>query len=88
MELLTLRLVTCVPRSGSKQKYSTLLEYFCLERLRGIEPLSRPWQGRIIPLYYSRVRVLYLILLNLQNYGAGPQSRTGHACLFRAALYR
>lgn len=28
---------------------------FILERVRGIEPLSRPWQGRIMPLYYTRL---------------------------------
>jgi hypothetical protein len=25
-----------------------------VERLRGIEPLTAPWQGAVIPLYYSR----------------------------------
>ena len=24
------------------------------ERVRGIEPPSRPWEGRILPLYYTR----------------------------------
>ena len=27
-----------------------------MERVTGIEPVSRPWQGRIIPLYDTRLR--------------------------------
>jgi hypothetical protein len=26
-----------------------------MERVRGIEPLSRPWEGRILPMNYTRV---------------------------------
>ena len=26
----------------------------CLERVTGLEPVSQPWEGRIIPLYYTR----------------------------------
>ena len=25
-----------------------------MERVRGIEPPPQPWQGRILPLYYTR----------------------------------
>ncbi len=26
----------------------------CFERVTGIEPVSQPWEGRIIPIYYTR----------------------------------
>ena len=25
-----------------------------LERVRGIEPLFHPWEGRVLPMYYTR----------------------------------
>ena len=28
-----------------------------LERVTGIEPVSQPWEGRILPLYYTRTVV-------------------------------
>ncbi len=38
----------------SKVKAPAIAEAFTLERLRGIEPLSPPWQGGILPLNHSR----------------------------------
>jgi hypothetical protein len=35
-------------------KWSVRKSEICLERDRGIEPLSQPWQGRVLPLYQSR----------------------------------
>ena len=26
-----------------------------LERVTGIEPVPQPWEGRVLPLYYTRV---------------------------------
>ena len=26
-----------------------------VERVAGIEPVAQPWEGRILPLYYTRV---------------------------------
>ena len=40
--------------AGLKKKAPTEVEAFFLERVTGIEPVSRPWQGRIIPVYYTR----------------------------------
>ena len=59
---------------------------FFVERLTGIEPVSIPWQGIVLPLYDSRITIIIYNLFRKQNYGAGPQSRTGHACLFRSNL--
>ena len=28
--------------------------YCYMERVTGIEPVSQPWEGRILPLYYTR----------------------------------
>ena len=32
-----------------------ILYFLFLERVTGVEPVSRPWQGRIIPLYDTRM---------------------------------
>ena len=34
-----------------------------MERPRGIEPLSLPWQGRVLPLNHGRMLVLNQILM-------------------------
>lgn len=26
-----------------------------MERVTGVEPVSQPWEGRILPLYYTRI---------------------------------
>ena len=42
------------------KKHSTLkVKHFSLERVTGIEPVSPPWQGGIIPVYYTRIKLLY-----------------------------
>lgn len=40
--------------SSTKKKRLSALEFF-LERVRGIEPPYRPWEGRVLPLNYTRV---------------------------------
>ena len=47
---------------------------FILERVTGVEPVSRPWQGRII------AAILYPL------FGASGQNRTDDASLFRSYL--
>lgn len=31
-----------------------LENHYRMERVRGIGPLSHPWEGRILPMYYTR----------------------------------
>ena len=38
-----------------------MLMMFFVERVRGIEPLSFPWQGNVLPLNHTRVKLLYQI---------------------------
>lgn len=38
-----------------------------LERVRGIEPLSAPWQGAVLPLYDTRVRAKELAYASEPN---------------------
>ena len=37
-----------------------------MERVTGIEPVSRPWQGRIIPVYYTR-KASFQLELSIYN---------------------
>ena len=39
--------------NGSKPKLTN-------ERVTGIEPVSQPWEGRILPLNHTRIRANYL----------------------------
>ena len=39
-----------------------------LERVMGIEPTSQPWEGHILPMYYTRKPFLLILELN-QNDG-------------------
>jgi hypothetical protein len=39
---------------GENSKKLPFRESFSLERVRGIEPLSLPWQGRVLPLNHTR----------------------------------
>lgn len=32
-----------------------------MERVRGIEPLSQPWEGRVLPLNHTRILIVYSI---------------------------
>ena len=41
---------------AAREKNSEMSESLLLERLRGIEPLSSPWQGEVLPLNHSRWR--------------------------------
>ena len=36
-------------------------EWF-MERVTGIEPVSHPWEGCILPLYYTRTQFLLIVL--------------------------
>ena len=44
-----------VAKSDLAQLHQTLSEFDSLERLTGIEPVSSPWQGEVLPLNHSRV---------------------------------
>jgi hypothetical protein len=48
-----------------------------MERDKGIEPSPRPWQGRVLPLYESRVRKLFRDVLNF--YSTPPACEQGPA---------
>ncbi len=48
-----------------------------MERDKGIEPSPRPWQGRVLPLYESRVRELLRDMLNF--YSMPPRCEQGPA---------
>jgi hypothetical protein len=48
-----------------------------MERDKGIEPSPRPWQGRVLPLYESRVRELLRDFLNF--YSMPPVCEQGPA---------
>jgi hypothetical protein len=45
-----------------QRKSTSQADAFSLERLRGIEPLSSPWQGEVLPLNHSRE---YIFSLNV-----------------------
>ena len=38
-----------------------------MERVTGVEPVLRPWEGHVLPLYYTRKKAKYAILA-FQNY--------------------
>ena len=40
-------------------KKSTVPEDGALERVMGVEPTCQPWEGRILPMNYTRIRWLY-----------------------------
>ena len=44
-----------LPSKTRKKVSMTSMKTFFLERLRGIEPLSIPWQGIVLPLNHSRI---------------------------------
>lgn len=46
-----------------------------LERVTGIEPVSQPWEGRILPINYTRT-------------GADEGIRTHDLCFTKALLYQ
>ena len=46
-----------------------------LERVEGIEPSTQPWEGRVLPLNYTRT-------------GADEGTRTHDLCFTKALLYQ
>ncbi len=52
---ITNKPVSSIPQLTFQAKDPEQVGIFCLERLRGIEPLSLPWQGRVLPLNHSRM---------------------------------
>ena len=43
-----------IPSASIQNKNSPIQGYFHFERVRGVEPLSRLWKSRVIPLYDTR----------------------------------
>src|ERR1700722_5221615 len=58
-----------------------------LERDKGIEPSPRPWQGRVLPLYESRVRKLRARLLFIE-WRTKPDKTLRGLCSGRASSAR
>lgn len=61
----TLDCTYSIAKTGQKvnNENSPKIGYFgvYIERVRGVEPLSRPWQGRVIPIYNTR-KLLEMII--------------------------
>ena len=34
-----------------------LVSHFASERVMGLEPMLRPWKGRVLPLHHTRINV-------------------------------
>ena len=41
-------------RKDCSSQLSYIGEILILERVMGIEPTPQPWEGRVLPLYYTR----------------------------------
>jgi hypothetical protein len=46
-----------------------------MERVRGIEPLSIPWEGIILPMYYTREQDNLLLYTGYARYEANKNCR-------------
>lgn len=53
-----------------------------LVRVAGIEPTSQPWEGRILPMYYTRLRWPN----GQKSNGADERARTADLCFTKALL--
>lgn len=68
-------------RGNKKSLLSKAKEIFYMERVMGVEPTCQPWEGRILPMNYTRIVREIISYQNGKFKGFLTQARNKICCL-------